>query len=90
MFLILLLILLILTLPGVKFSVWCSCCFTLCVVAVLPAAIAPDRRADIANCGIRALIAASVACFMTACIAGELTGWPPLGLDLTPGKTQKT
>ncbi|XP_075875521.1 solute carrier family 28 member 3-like [Nelusetta ayraudi] len=35
-------------------------------------AIAPDRRADIANCGIRALVAASVACFMTACIAGTL------------------
>lgn len=39
--------------------------------AAFPAAIAPDRRADIANCGIRALVAASVACFMTACIAGD-------------------
>lgn len=40
-------------------------------VAAFPAAIAPDRRADIANCGIRALVAASAACFMTACIAGD-------------------
>lgn len=40
-------------------------------VPTFPAAIAPDRRTDIANCGIRALIAASISCFMTACIAGD-------------------
>lgn len=40
-------------------------------VSTFPAAIAPDRRLDFANCGFRALIAASVACFMTACIAGD-------------------
>lgn len=34
---------------------------------------APDRQADIAGCGLRALIAGSVACFMTACIAGDYT-----------------
>ncbi|CAF94919.1 unnamed protein product, partial [Tetraodon nigroviridis] len=33
---------------------------------------APDRQADIASCGFRALIAGSVSCFMTACIAGVL------------------
>ncbi|CAJ1068932.1 solute carrier family 28 member 3-like [Xyrichtys novacula] len=35
-------------------------------------AMAPDRRADISSCGFRALIAGSVSCFMTACIAGVL------------------
>uniref|UniRef100_UPI0037E71CEC solute carrier family 28 member 3-like n=1 Tax=Semicossyphus pulcher TaxID=241346 RepID=UPI0037E71CEC len=34
--------------------------------------MAPDRRADISSCGLRALIAGSVSCFMTACIAGVL------------------
>lgn len=34
---------------------------------------APDRQADIARCGLRALIAGSVSCFMTACIAGNYT-----------------
>uniref|UniRef100_A0A671V1M1 Sodium/nucleoside cotransporter n=1 Tax=Sparus aurata TaxID=8175 RepID=A0A671V1M1_SPAAU len=34
-------------------------------------AMAPERRADISSCGLRALIAGSVSCFMTACIAGE-------------------
>ncbi|KAM7018109.1 solute carrier family 28 member 3-like [Tautogolabrus adspersus] len=34
--------------------------------------MAPERRADIAICGFRALIAGSVSCFMTACIAGVL------------------
>ncbi|XP_040897932.1 solute carrier family 28 member 3-like [Toxotes jaculatrix] len=35
-------------------------------------AMAPDRRSDISSCGLRALIAGSVSCFMTACIAGML------------------
>ncbi|KAM9391464.1 LOW QUALITY PROTEIN: solute carrier family 28 member 3-like [Pholidichthys leucotaenia] len=35
-------------------------------------ALAPDRRSDISRCGLRALIAGSVSCFMTACIAGML------------------
>ncbi|CAI5650110.1 solute carrier family 28 member 3 isoform X1 [Oreochromis niloticus] len=35
-------------------------------------AMAPDRRSDISSCGLRALIAGSISCFMTACIAGML------------------
>ncbi|XP_036952852.1 solute carrier family 28 member 3-like isoform X2 [Acanthopagrus latus] len=35
-------------------------------------AMAPERRADISSCGLRSLIAGSVSCFMTACIAGML------------------
>ncbi|XP_051277584.1 solute carrier family 28 member 3-like [Dicentrarchus labrax] len=35
-------------------------------------AMAPDRQTDISSCGPRALIAGSVSCFMTACIAGML------------------
>uniref|UniRef100_A0A8C7PXH9 Solute carrier family 28 member 3 n=1 Tax=Oncorhynchus mykiss TaxID=8022 RepID=A0A8C7PXH9_ONCMY len=44
------------------------------VVAVLwqNAAMAPERRGDISRCAIRALISGTVACFMTACIAGML------------------
>ncbi|XP_059193504.1 solute carrier family 28 member 3-like [Centropristis striata] len=34
--------------------------------------LAPERRTDISNCAFRALIAGSVSCFMTACIAGVL------------------
>lgn len=34
--------------------------------------IAPDRRGDLARLGLRAMIAGSLACFMTACIAGVL------------------
>ncbi|XP_078106985.1 solute carrier family 28 member 3-like isoform X2 [Sander vitreus] len=34
--------------------------------------LAPDRRADISSCAFRSLIAGSVSCFMTACIAGML------------------
>ena len=33
-------------------------------------ALVPDRRADIANLGIKALIAATIACLITACLAG--------------------
>ncbi len=33
-------------------------------------AIAPERRHDLARLGIRALIAGTLACFMTACVAG--------------------
>ncbi|KIG18889.1 Nucleoside permease NupC [Enhygromyxa salina] len=35
-------------------------------------ALAPSRRGDIANLGVRALIAATLANFMTACVAGAL------------------
>lgn len=35
-------------------------------------ALAPERRSDLARLGIRALIAGTLACFMTACIAGML------------------
>ena len=35
-------------------------------------AIAPQRQGDLARLGVRAMIAGSVACFMTACIAGML------------------
>jgi CNT family concentrative nucleoside transporter len=34
--------------------------------------IAPERQADLARLGVRALIGGSLACFMTACIAGML------------------
>jgi CNT family concentrative nucleoside transporter len=34
--------------------------------------IAPDRRPDLARLGLRAMIAGTLACFMTACIAGIL------------------
>ncbi|MED6233521.1 hypothetical protein ATANTOWER_012829 [Ataeniobius toweri] len=34
--------------------------------------MALNRRSDISRCGLRALIAGSTACFMTACIAGML------------------
>jgi len=35
-------------------------------------ALAPQRQGDLARLGVRALIAGSLACFMTACIAGML------------------
>ncbi len=35
-------------------------------------AMAPERQADLAQLGVRAMIAGSIACFMTACIAGLL------------------
>jgi concentrative nucleoside transporter, CNT family len=34
------------------------------------AALAPSRKKDIAGVGLRALVAATLACLMTACIAG--------------------
>jgi CNT family concentrative nucleoside transporter len=34
--------------------------------------IAPDRKSDLARLGLRAMIAGTLACFMTACIAGIL------------------
>ncbi|XP_061673191.1 solute carrier family 28 member 3-like [Syngnathoides biaculeatus] len=34
--------------------------------------IAPERQRDISSCGLRSLIAGSVSCFMTACVAGTL------------------
>ncbi|KAL2781291.1 solute carrier family 28 member 3 [Daubentonia madagascariensis] len=38
--------------------------------------IAPSRKRDIASGAVRALIAGTVACFMTACIAGILSSTP--------------
>ncbi|KAJ7411695.1 solute carrier family 28 member 3 [Pitangus sulphuratus] len=35
--------------------------------------IAPSKRKEIADCALRAMIAGTVACFMTACVAGMLT-----------------
>lgn len=35
-------------------------------------AIAPNRQADLARIGVRAMVAGTLACFMTACIAGIL------------------
>ncbi|MEL7350448.1 MAG: NupC/NupG family nucleoside CNT transporter [Cyanobacteria bacterium P01_A01_bin.116] len=35
-------------------------------------AIAPSRRADLARLGLRTMVAGTLACFMTACIAGIL------------------
>jgi CNT family concentrative nucleoside transporter len=35
-------------------------------------AIAPSRQGDLARLSARAMIAGSIACFMTACIAGML------------------
>ena len=34
------------------------------------AALAPERAADLAGVGLRALVAATMACLMTACVAG--------------------
>ena len=34
--------------------------------------MAPERKGDLASVAIRALIAGTVACFMTACIAGKV------------------
>ncbi|XP_023211784.1 solute carrier family 28 member 3-like [Centruroides sculpturatus] len=39
-------------------------------------ALAPDRKSDIASVAVRAMIAGSAACFMTACIAGALIETP--------------
>ncbi|KAM4876539.1 solute carrier family 28 member 3 [Thomomys bottae] len=38
--------------------------------------MAPCRKRDIASGAVRALIAGTIACFMTACIAGILSGTP--------------
>ncbi|XP_037652780.1 solute carrier family 28 member 3 isoform X2 [Choloepus didactylus] len=38
--------------------------------------LAPSRKRDIASGAMRALIAGTIACFMTACIAGMLTSTP--------------
>ncbi|NXM02730.1 S28A3 protein, partial [Tyrannus savana] len=35
--------------------------------------ITPSKRKEIADCALRAMIAGTVACFMTACVAGMLT-----------------
>ncbi|XP_076349349.1 putative transporter YutK [Tachypleus tridentatus] len=40
-------------------------------------AMAPERKSDLAAVAIRAMIAGSMACFMTACIAGSLLEEPP-------------
>jgi CNT family concentrative nucleoside transporter len=35
-------------------------------------AIAPERQADLARLGLRAMIGGTLACFTTACVAGIL------------------
>lgn len=35
-------------------------------------ALAPERQADLAKLGLRAMIGGTLACFMTACVAGVL------------------
>lgn len=47
--------------------------------------IAPNRRGDLARLGIRAVIAGSLACFMTATIAGLL--WTPEAPASAPAET---
>ncbi len=34
--------------------------------------MAPERRSDLARLGLRAMLGGTLACFMTACIAGML------------------
>uniref|UniRef100_A0A670JPV7 Sodium/nucleoside cotransporter n=1 Tax=Podarcis muralis TaxID=64176 RepID=A0A670JPV7_PODMU len=52
--------------------------------------MAPSRKRDIAGGALRAMIAGTVACFMTACIAGTIyffstTGWQCFGLCSSAG-----
>jgi CNT family concentrative nucleoside transporter len=35
-------------------------------------ALAPEKRGELAKLGVKALLGGSIACFMTACIAGML------------------
>ena len=35
-------------------------------------AMAPNRRTDLARLGLRAMLGGTLACFMTACVAGML------------------
>ena len=37
--------------------------------------MAPNRIADMSKIAIRTLFAGTVACFMTACVAGEVYWW---------------
>ena len=34
--------------------------------------MAPNRRSDLATLALRALLAGTLACFMTACVAGKV------------------
>jgi len=34
--------------------------------------VAPDRQTDLARLGLRAMLGGTLACFMTACVAGVL------------------
>jgi CNT family concentrative nucleoside transporter len=36
-------------------------------------ALAPNQRGNLAKLGVKALIGGSIACFLTACVAGMLT-----------------
>ena len=52
-------------------------CVGFLILAPLPqiggiSAIAPSRQSDLAKLGVRAMVGGSLACFMTACIAGIL------------------
>ncbi len=35
--------------------------------------MAPNRKSDLAQLALRALLAGTLACFMTACVAGKIT-----------------
>jgi len=57
--------------------------FALCGFANLPSvaiqvgglgAMAPERRADLARLGLRAMAAGALACWMTAAVAGVIMG----------------
>ena len=40
-------------------------------------ALVPERRSDLTRIGVKAMLGGTLACFMTACIAGALIGDPP-------------
>uniref|UniRef100_H2ZUV3 Sodium/nucleoside cotransporter n=1 Tax=Latimeria chalumnae TaxID=7897 RepID=H2ZUV3_LATCH len=65
-----------LTVRSETITIYALCGFanfgSLGIVVGALASLAPQRKSDIADCAIRALIAGTVACFMTACIAGIL------------------
>lgn len=47
-----------------------------CLLSCFSASMAPSRKHDITSAAVRALISGTIACFLTACIAGNAT--PPL------------
>ncbi|XP_076326652.1 solute carrier family 28 member 3-like isoform X2 [Tachypleus tridentatus] len=51
-------------------------------------ALAPERKADLAGLAVRALIAGSAACFMTACVAGTLLEESPDSIQMDSLKSK--